>query len=586
MAVRFAVAADTHVSSPKDMGYLQEDISFIDDVDFIVINGDLTVYGHEAEFFMYKEAIKSAKAPVFSVFGGHDGNYLKISGDVDPTRTFVENLGPVNHFFDKDNVRFIFLLSETGYLSRTKKQLQDDWLNSLIKDDFNGNIIVFCHEPLTEDHKVFDLPGLKAVFYAHSHMFNIYNKDGVMIIKVPPLCFGGYSGFLRGYMKACIDKENLNFRFIPLPAEVEVGGIMNTLSGPVVTCKGILTCSFNTSSWGGVLKLSDRVNNDLIWICDLESAVYHTPVVVENKIYLIESSGILDCIDLNTGAVLWEKTDRSGYDRHIMHGICVIKNKVWLRSEDSISCFNKDNETSIWKSEYIHSDWMGSCSSPVLFDDKIICGALRGDGITAFNADTGEIVWNTGGKVNGFERVSAGIAISKENNMIYICAFNVLNPQSKKDGSSEGIVCALSADDGSTIWKKKCGSYNYTDLLVLKNILVLSDPLEGRINFYNNKDGCLLRSFTAKESIYDYVPGRRSTETVFSSPVTDGEGIFFGAGNGHLYMYDPLKEELYDSGYLGVLSLAPPAVDKDHVYANIINGESMRFDRRKLWHYM
>ncbi len=85
-----------------------------------------------------------------------------------------------------------------------------------------------------------------------------------------------------------------------------------------------------------------------------------TPTIVSNRVYTVGATGILNCLDLATGARLWSKD--------IM----------------------KDNHASA-------GGW-GVSGSPLVFDQRVIVSAGGSDGrsLVAYDAATGEFVWGGG----------------------------------------------------------------------------------------------------------------------------------------------------------------------------------------------
>ena len=70
--------------------------------DLIIASGDLTNRGEYQELKSYREAIQTVKIPVFSLFGGHDGNEERHAGEAGTTFTshYEDVLGPTYYSFD------------------------------------------------------------------------------------------------------------------------------------------------------------------------------------------------------------------------------------------------------------------------------------------------------------------------------------------------------------------------------------------------------------------------------------------------------------------------------------------------------
>ena len=106
---RLAHVSDTHVVN-DDSGAVSQEVLAQDlkelvtstAPDLVVVTGDLTNMGTVPELESYRAAIESVPMPVFSVFGGHDGNIERRStaADAPCTRNFEATLGPTYYSFD------------------------------------------------------------------------------------------------------------------------------------------------------------------------------------------------------------------------------------------------------------------------------------------------------------------------------------------------------------------------------------------------------------------------------------------------------------------------------------------------------
>ena len=91
-----------------------------------------------------------------------------------------------------------------------------------------------------------------------------------------------------------------------------------------------------------------------------------TPTISENRVFALGSTGILNCLDLKTGKLLWSK--------------------------DAV----RDNHSEV-------SDWGISCS-PLLMDELVVISAGGGNerSLVAYRAATGEFVWGGGSDASGY----------------------------------------------------------------------------------------------------------------------------------------------------------------------------------------
>ena len=86
--------------------------------------------GTVPELESYRAAIDSVPMPVFSVFGGHDGNIERRSTTADTpcTRNFEATLGPTYYSFDWGGYHFVIYATEESYFSAADRARKERWL--------------------------------------------------------------------------------------------------------------------------------------------------------------------------------------------------------------------------------------------------------------------------------------------------------------------------------------------------------------------------------------------------------------------------------------------------------------------------
>ena len=104
---RFAFLSDTHIGSPngaaeEDLRRTVADINAQDSIDFVVITGDITELGTNAELRLAKQILDSLDIPYYIIPGNHDTGWSE-SGGLSFTRVF----GYDKFFFRHQGVYFI-----------------------------------------------------------------------------------------------------------------------------------------------------------------------------------------------------------------------------------------------------------------------------------------------------------------------------------------------------------------------------------------------------------------------------------------------------------------------------------------------
>ena len=98
--------------------------------DLVIATGDLTNVGTLAQLRSYRAATESVPRPVFSVFGGHDGNEerIEVEAGCTYTRRYETVLGPAYYSFDWGGRHFIVYATEDGFFSAADQQRKERWL--------------------------------------------------------------------------------------------------------------------------------------------------------------------------------------------------------------------------------------------------------------------------------------------------------------------------------------------------------------------------------------------------------------------------------------------------------------------------
>src|SRR6185369_2555888 len=121
---RFAFLSDTHIGSPdgkaeEDLRRTVADINQMTDIAFVVITGDITELGTDAEIKLAKEILSALKVPYYIIPGNHDSGWSE-SGGV----TFGKVFGYDKFVFDFNGITFLgcasgpFVRMSDGHIPR------------------------------------------------------------------------------------------------------------------------------------------------------------------------------------------------------------------------------------------------------------------------------------------------------------------------------------------------------------------------------------------------------------------------------------------------------------------------------------
>ena len=312
---------------------------------------------------------------------------------------------------------------------------------------------------------------------------------------------------------------------------------------------------------------SDFVTN--LWTFNMESPIHSSPAIYNDHIYIVSADGILKAIDMETGEEEWDLDLESPTNSSpIVH-----KNKLYIGCEDGLKAVNINSHKISW--DY---DCDNVASTPFYYKDVIYFGSdnghlygLNDDGKVEFNKKldgelkTSPIVVDDTIYIASTDAKIYSIDTDKSKNWEFTAGDEILSSPGYVNetvifGSSDGNVYCLNESDGDLVWK--------TDL----NNKVISSPTidehdnsvyigsdEGNFTCLDIRDGTIKWSFSAGDKVQ-------------STAALKDKLVAFGSNNGNLYVlnkYTGLEEFKYNPGTV----LFNSAITSSPV----INGNSLFF---------
>ena len=329
---------------------------------------------------------------------------------------------------------------------------------------------------------------------------------------------------------------------------------------------------------------SDFVTN--LWTFNMESPIHSSPAIYNDHIYIVSADGILKAIDMETGEEEWDLDLESPTNSSpIVH-----KNKLYIGCEDGLKAVNINSHKISW--DY---DCDNVASTPFYYKDVIYFGSdnghlygLNDDGKVEFNKKlsgelkTSPIVVDDTIYIASTDAKIYSIDTDKSKNWEFTAGDEILSSPGYVNetvifGSSDGNVYCLNESDGDLVWK--------TDL----NNKVISSPTidehdnsvyigsdEGNFTCLDIRDGTIKWSFSAGDKVqstaalkdklvafgsnngnlyvlnkytgqqeFNYNPGTMLfNSAITSSPVINGNSLFFGDAAGYLYSLNIEKYEV------------------------------------------
>ncbi|MCK5028030.1 MAG: metallophosphoesterase [Bacteroidales bacterium] len=176
--IKFAVLADSHYDY-HELDEALVNINSIEDIDFVLVNGDIADHGYLKEYELFHEKMKRLNMPYLTVIGNHD--YRSNGIDI-----YTEMYGePNKSFIFKNN---LFVLFDDVFWE-SNKMPDMDWLEKELKysNQYN-NCFVFAHIPPYSDQftkergsnyeQLMDTYNVDLSIHGHVHEY-IYDDNGI-----------------------------------------------------------------------------------------------------------------------------------------------------------------------------------------------------------------------------------------------------------------------------------------------------------------------------------------------------------------------------------------------------------------------
>ena len=475
---KFALFADLHTggndNAEEDLMRCIDDVNSQKDIDFVLVNGDVTENGLNSEIETVKQRLDKLNVKHYSIAGNHETKWTE-SGH---TR-FGQVFGDTKVAFEHNGVKFI------GFSSGPVLRMGDahvspreiNWLKSTLQSIENSKkpVIVFTHVPLVEPHDQIDNGleiadiirqyNVRAILHGHYHHNRALDADGIPAIICRSVLrankpVGGYSIFtvnadsLIVTERNPIEKTERTWHSLSMTkkyysekgSEYNLGNDSINALYPNVKIKwqnetgGLITNSAAVDN-GKVIsgnELGDvycvNVNDgSLIWKQKVRSAVYSTPAIYNDKVVFGSCDSSIYCLNVGTGEKQWElKTNHT-----VMGSPIIEEGIVYIGGSDGyFRAININNGEIVWKfggiNGYVES-------TPLIYDNKIIFGAWDTN-LYALNKKDGKLVWKWN---NGRERLhfSPATCIPVANDgKIFIVA-------------PDRFMTALDAKTGEVVWR-------------------------------------------------------------------------------------------------------------------------------------
>ena len=385
---KFALLTDIHISkNPSAAEDLERSVAQINkasDLAFVLVSGDITEEGDCFSLHVAKDILDKLSIPYYIIPGNHDTKWTE-SG----ATCFAQIFGSDRFEFEYGG--FLFLGFNSGPIVRIADghvSPQDvDWLKSRLSA--NGKekpVFLVTHYPMRigDVDNSFDVTdavrgyNIKAFIGGHYHANQHLSYDGIPgILGRSNLrgndAVGGYSVF-----EICGDSLKVS--------EQRIGGTLNPWAGMSLT-----ETYYDAETLVDKRPDIESVNRQYpdvkaVGSVQLGSALYSSPEVYKNNVYIGDENGVMSCLDVRTGELLWQF--KSG--NRIVGTCAVDKNIVVFGSTDKcIYGLDAEQGNLLWKLQ-ADEPVLGAVSI-----DKGIAYVGASDGkFRAIDIKTGKLLWS------------------------------------------------------------------------------------------------------------------------------------------------------------------------------------------------
>ncbi|MCG3155320.1 MAG: Outer membrane protein assembly factor BamB [bacterium] len=546
--LRFAWLSDTHVGGSTGAADLQRsvhDLNAMPDLAFVILSGDLTEMGGNAELELAKAILDSLNKPYYLIPGNHDTKWSE-SG----ATKFIELWGSDKFEFESHGYRFIglhqgpLMRMADGHLSPEDLR----WLDSVLVrlPDNNQPLFFITHYPvdsaldnwfeLSERARKFNT---QAVLCGHGHINQALDFEGIpgvmgrsnlrsgeeaggfTIVEIKPDSIFFFERITGRETKPAwhqlpLGKREftgdtaryprpdfaINQKFPHVKTEWTFATGYTITAAPALAQDIVIAGNCNGTVYG----LSLRHGTER-WRFQAGRAVHGTPAVAAGRVVFASADGNLYCLAVANGALLWQFATAAP----LVAAPLIAEGTVYAgSSEGKFRALDLATGRLVWEFDGVRGFVE---ARPLLYDGKIIFGAWD-TFLYALHANDGTLAWKWTNGNPGLLYSPAACWPVAAHGKVFIVA-------------PDRFITALEAGSGKTVWRSNRHRVREAIGLARDRQTVyarcMTDTL---LAFSSAADTLQLRWLTPCGYGYDIDP---------SMPVERDGMIFFGTKNGFVF---------------------------------------------------
>lgn len=550
---KYAFVTDTHIGTAtgeEDLRRTVTDINKQNDIDFVLVTGDITEMGTNEELKLAKEILANLNKPYYVIPGNHDTGWSE-SGGV----SFITTFGYDKFTFDHKGFRFIACASGP-YVRMSDGHIPRDatvWLDSLLKKTPKSMPIVFVnHYPIDNSldnwYEVTDRLKTKNIQYAicgHGHQNKAYNFEGIAATM-------GRSNLrakdsIGGYNIVNMTKDTVYFstkkpteqllpawRKIALKTFVSDGKNYErpdfSINKKYPNVKALWTYHSNANvvntpaysnglvifgnSLGLVEALSQKTGKR-VWTYQTKGAIYSSPIIANGLVILGSGDGNIYALNLASGKLKW----KSVASKSVLGSPIIDGQTLFIGASDhTFRAFDIKSGQIKWEFKEVEGTIVGK---PLIYQGKIIFGSW-GRHLYALNINNGSLIWKwNNGSANRMFSPAMATPVAT-NSTIYIAA-------------PDRVLTAIDANTGTTLWRNAQAKVRESIGISADSTLIYGKTMQDEIVAYKTTrtDEGLAWQFNVGYG-YEHTP---------SDLIEQNGKLFFGTKNGTIYCISPKEKK-------------------------------------------
>lgn len=553
---KFAVISDTHVM-PKDEKAVEdlerciEVINEADDIDFVLVLGDISGEGDKHSLEKAKNTLDKLNKKYYAVSGNHETKW-SASG----ATAFTEVFGSERFEFEHNGFKFL------GFASGPIIRMMDghispddlEWVKNILDKDPSQKSIICTHYPLFPQdldnwHQLTDVLrnyNVRAVLGGHYHS----NKQ-VRYDDIP--------GFIN--RSSLRDKEGCTGFNIYYVTQQDIFVVEQNVCGdriedPKPWAMTSLKKQYFTKENNGYDRPDYSVNesypfvkND--WSLRIGQTIYASPIVHKGKVYIGDDKGNFYCFDTKNGRELWRyktgdriigtadaddkvvvvgSTDHKIYALDAKSGklkwtyeaeapvfgcTTILEDVVYIGSSDNtFRALNIKDGSLKWEYKGV-GDYIES--KPLIYQGKVIFGAWD-TYLYALDQKTGQLLWKwQNPDKKGMLYSPAAVWPVGANDKVFITA-------------PDRVMTAVDINTGETVWR--------TPESMVRETIGLSEDKK-RVYSKTMQDNFVCYSATENEPLRLWITNvAYGYDHAASMPVEKGGVVFGSTKNGIIFTLD------------------------------------------------